>query len=205
MQWLVFSRLDPATAKALEVALAGKLEAILDENPGRETAWNCAAIAKAPKGVEKPKDTKSIFKIDEPAEELEADAVAMAMMRFLLDRCEPIAVDWGEGAPRQTAEDARAMIDDLHIDDPLLEEEEEAALFERVLEAVLAASEDLERGMELKEAIQEASPQARAWMEHVIRNQVASDEAVDRVLRLDPDISKRVHQEIEDLLEDMAE
>ena len=134
------------------------------------------------------------------------------MTRMLLERANPIDVDWG--GRRQEAGEALSMLDALegsaHLEgyeeddsgDNLDDDEE--TLFERVLEAVLEASEDMERGIELKEAIEEASPKARAWMEHVVRNNnVASDEMVDRALQLEPGTAARVHEEIEALLAEL--
>ena len=206
MQWLVFSRLDPAAAKALCEALAAKLTAFLDDS-GAETEWSCSTMSRVPKGTQRPEGTASIFKVDADPE---TDPVAATMLQLLLEQSDPLEVDWGS---RQPAEEVIEMLADFECEPRLLGEraarsvstEEEETLFERVLEAVVAASEDLERGMELKEAIGEASPQARAWMEHVVRNSnVRSDEQVDQALGLPAPMAERVHREIEAMLAELA-
>jgi hypothetical protein len=214
MQWLVFSRLEPTTAQALEVVLGAKLAAFLEDHPDKETAWKLSVMARGQKGRAGPEGTKTIFRIDDTAEDLEDDPIAVTMMRVLLERCEAIEVDWE--AMRQPGDEALSMLEQMDGEPGLYDlgesqpadtepEDDEEGLFEQVLEAVLEASEGLERGMELKEAISEASPQARAWMEYVVRNNVRSDAMVDQAIGLVPPASDRVHREIEAMLAELDE
>jgi hypothetical protein len=131
------------------------------------------------------------------------------MLRALLKQCDPIEVDWGT---RQPAAEMLEMLQDFTMEPRLFPEEssdepteEGEDLFERVLEAMHAASEDMERGAELREAIRESSPQARAWMEHVVRTNVRSDAMVDQALGLVSPAADRVHKEIEALLAELME
>ncbi len=209
---MVFSRLDLPPAKALEVVLRARLAAFVERHPKPATAWACTVVARGPKGVKRPPETETVFVIDPVPAELEKDPVAVSMTRMLLERGDPIDVDWD--GTRQEAGEALTMLDALEgsaalegfdeDDAPEADQDEEETLFERVLEAMLDASEDMERGLELKEAIEEASPKARAWMEYVVRNNnVASDEMVDRALQLEPATAARVHEEIEALLAEL--
>jgi hypothetical protein len=203
MQWLVFSRLDPTAAKALSDILAQELEEFL-AGSGSATEWSCTATKSGPKGTAKPEGTESVYKIDADPE---TDPIAASMLRALLERCDPIEVDWGT---RQPAAEMLDMLRDFDAEPGLFPAEsnepaEDAEqLFERVLEAVHAASEDMERSAEMKEAIREASPQARAWMEHVVRHNVRSDNAVDTALDLGAK-ADAVHREIEAMLEELAD
>jgi hypothetical protein len=207
MQWLVFSRLELPKAKSLCEALGAKLVEFL-EYSGKETEWSSSASARGPKGTQRPEGTNSVLAIEADPE---TDPIAATLLRLLIEQSDPIEVDWGT---RQPADEVLEMLGEFDVEPSLLgddggsaesAEEEGEDLFERVLEAVLAASEDMERSAELKEAIREASPLARAWMEHVVKSNVRSDASVDDALGLSGTAAERVHREIEAMLAELAE
>jgi hypothetical protein len=214
MQWLVYSPQDLAAARTLDRELSDRLDDHITKNDVM-TAWTCIPSDRFPAGTTPPKGARTVYIVDDPPTDLSEDPVAVSMLRMLIERSGALAVDWG--GKLQPARDALTMLASEPFDEVLYKPTVTAApagaaakqarggqsLSERVLESFNAALEDMERGIELKEALEEASEPARLWLEHVVRHNAPEDAVVDAALALPPERAARIHREVEALLSDL--